>query len=68
MREWARREAPHLTKRWKETPSQFMAAVPEAMHRVLSVVNERHGSVRELVLHLGVTPESIARLEAAMLD
>jgi len=68
MREWARREAPQLSQRWKETPSQFMAAVPEAMHRVLSVVNERHGSVRELVLHLGVTPESIARLEAAMLD
>jgi len=68
MREWARREAPQLSQRWKETPSQFMAAVPEAMHRVLTVVNGRHGSVRELVLHLGVTPDSLARLEVSMLE
>lgn len=68
MREWARRDSPQLSARWKETPSQFMSAVPEAMHRVLTIVKERHGSVRDLVLHLGVSPDSIARLEASMLD
>lgn len=68
MHEWARREAPELSERMKDTPSAFLAAVPEAMQRVLRVVNERHGSVREMVLHLGVAPASIERLEASMLD
>ena len=68
MREWARREYPDMYENMNNSPSVFSAAVPEAMRRMLAHVRERHGSVRSLVLALGVTPESIERLADALLE
>ncbi|MFM8268054.1 MAG: tyrosine-protein phosphatase [Ilumatobacteraceae bacterium] len=68
LREWARRESPDLYERLEAAPPAYIAAVPEAMHRVLGVINERHGSVRGLVDHLGVRRESIDHLSSALLE
>lgn len=67
-REWARRDAPDLYERMADLPSAFTAAVPEAMFAVIRTIKERHGSVRDYVLHLGVPADSLTRLEAALLE
>ncbi|MFZ9630119.1 MAG: tyrosine-protein phosphatase [Ilumatobacteraceae bacterium] len=68
MREWARREAPELGERLAAVPAAFVASVPEAMRRVIAVVNERHGSLRGLVRAIGVGDDAVAHLQSVMLD
>lgn len=68
LREWARRSAPDQYTTMADTPTVFMAAVPEAMHAVLATITERHGSIRDFVLHLGVPEESLDALQDQLLD
>lgn len=68
MKEWAQREHPEMYENMNNSPSVFSAAAPEAMRRMLVHVRERHGSVRGLVLSLGVEPASIERLSDALLE
>ena len=68
MREWARRESPEILERMAEHPVAFNEALPDAMHAVITAIVERHGSLRDFVLHLGVPAESLARLEAELLE
>ena len=67
MREWARRESPERLDRMAENPLVFSEALPDSMHRVITAIVERHGSLRDYVLHLGVPAASIATLEAELL-
>lgn len=67
MREWARRSSPELSKRLDAAPAAFVASVPEAMRRVIAVVNERHGSIRGMVRALGVTDAELGQLAASLL-
>jgi protein-tyrosine phosphatase len=67
MQAWARREHPELASVMADTPSAFMAALPESLGRVLDEVTAEHGSVREFVRSIGVADESVARLRAALL-
>lgn len=68
MREWARRESPDLSRRLADVPAAFVASVPEAMRRVIDIVNERHGSLRGLVHALGVGDDAVAHLQSTMLE
>ena len=68
MRDWSRRDAPELYERLANLPSVFTAAVPEAIFAVMGVINERHGSIRDYVLHLGVSTDALDRLSAELLD
>jgi protein-tyrosine phosphatase len=68
LREWSRREAPELFERMASQPASFMAAVPEAMDRVITTLVAEHGSLRDLVVHLGVPVDAIAALEAHLLE
>jgi protein-tyrosine phosphatase len=68
MREWAEREQPELFQRISSGPTIFSAAVPEAMHRMIGHVRERHGGLREFALALGVPAEAIERLRAELVD
>jgi hypothetical protein len=67
MRVWARREAPELEERMAETPSMFLAALPEAMRIVIDTICE-HGSIRDYTLGLGVSPEALERLDHQLLE
>jgi protein-tyrosine phosphatase len=68
LREWSRREAPELYERMQSHPAQMMAAVPEAMHRVVDALVDIHGSIRDAVLHLGVPDAALRRLDAELLE
>ena len=68
LREWSRRESPELYERMESLPSQMMAAVPEAMHRVIEIVTSQHGTLRDAVLHLGVPESALLRLEDELLE
>ena len=65
---WARREAPELLARLSTTPAAMLASAPEAMYQVMQQLIGEHGSIREYVLHIGVLPETLARLEAELLE
>ncbi|MDO8364623.1 MAG: tyrosine-protein phosphatase [Actinomycetota bacterium] len=67
-RVWAQREAPELWMRMADTPSAWMAAEPEAMLRVIEGIEAAHRSIRDYVLHIGVQPATLARLEAELLE
>lgn len=67
-RAWAQRESPELWARLADTPSAWMAAEPEAMLRVIEGIETAHGSIRDYVLHIGVRPETVARLQAELLE
>jgi len=67
MRAWAQREAPELWERLADTPSAFLAAVPEAMARVIDSICE-DGTIRDYTLSLGVTPGALEGLAAQLLE
>ncbi len=67
MRVWAQRESPELWARMADSPSAFMAAVPEAMSRVIDSICH-DGTIREFTLSLGVTPAALDRLAAQLLE
>ena len=67
MRAWAKREAPELWERMADSPTAFLAAVPEAMSRVIDAICEE-GTIRDYTLSLGVTPAALDRLAAELLE
>ena len=67
LRAWAQREAPQLWERMADTPTAFLAAVPEAMARVIDSICEV-GTIRDYTLGLGVTPGALDRLAAQLLE
>lgn len=67
MRAWALQESPELADRMVETPSAFMAALPEAMGEVLDGITAEHGSVEQYVLHIGAAPASLEALAEHLL-
>jgi protein-tyrosine phosphatase len=67
MRAWATREYPELAEQMAETPSAFMAALPEAMGEVLASLDAEHGSIEAYVRHIGVRPGALDALAAALL-
>lgn len=62
MRVWALREFPEMADRMAETPSAYLAALPEALDEVLEAVVARHGSVRDHVRAIGVSDDALAVL------
>ena len=67
MRVWAQRESPDLWARLADTPTAFMAAVPEAMSRVIDGIC-LDGSIRDYTLSLGVSPAALERLADQLLE
>lgn len=67
MRAWALREAPEMSERMADTPSAFMAALPEAMARLIDTICE-DGSIFDYTLSLGVTPGALERLAGQLLE
>ncbi len=67
MRAWAAREYPEYAAQMADTPSAFMAALPEAMGEVLAGIDADHGSIEAYIHHIGVRPESIDVLADALL-
>ncbi len=67
MREWAKREYPELFERIAAGPAVFSSAVPEAMMRMIGHLRQRHGSILEFVLGLGVSPDAIEHLRRELL-
>jgi protein-tyrosine phosphatase len=67
MRAWAVREMPEYAEKMAETPSAFMAALPEAMGEVLAEVDAVHGSVGDFVRSIGVSADTIETLAASLL-
>jgi len=67
MQAWASREFPDMAGRMAETPSAFLAALPEALDHVLDGVCSQHGSIREFVRSIGVGDEVLQALSAALL-
>jgi protein-tyrosine phosphatase len=68
MREWSAREYPDLHARIMAGPAIFSAAVPEAMLRMIGHVRQRHGSIRQFALNVGVPADAIERLRTELLD
>ena len=68
MQAWAQRKSPALWARMADTPSAWLAAEPEAMLMVIDGIEAAHGSLRDYVLHLGVQPATLARLETGLLE
>jgi len=50
------------------TPAAFLAAEPDAMAGLLTLIGEVHGSTRDYVRTLGVSDAVLADLEAALLE
>jgi len=67
MRAWAAREHPELAEQMADTPSAFMAALPEAMGDVLAELDAAHGSIEAYVRSIGVQAGTIDSLAVSML-
>lgn len=67
MQAWASREFPDMASRMAETPSAFLAALPEALDHVLDELCSKHGSIRGFVLSIGVSDAVLEALSAALL-
>ena len=67
MQTWASREFPDMASRMAETPSAFLAALPEALDHVLDELCSKHGSIRGFVLSIGVSDAVLEALSAALL-
>jgi protein-tyrosine phosphatase len=67
MRAWATREYPELAEQMADTPSAFMAALPEAMGEVLAELDAEYGSVDAYVRAIGVRDGAIDALASAVL-
>lgn len=68
LREWSRRDSPELYERLSDMPAAFSSAVPAAMHEVITAINERHGSIREYVVGIGVPTAALDALAAELLE
>ena len=68
MRAWATREYPELAEKMAETPSAFLAALPDALGEVLAAVEIEHGDIGRYVAAIGVTGDVIDTLADAFLS
>lgn len=68
MRQWALQQDPSLSQRMADVPSAIMAALPEAMQTILDEVRETHGSIKQFVLSIGVSPETLEQLRIALIQ
>lgn len=68
MLEWAKVHSPESVMRYDAMPHVYLAAAPEAMFRIVATLEAEHGSVRNYVEHLGVSPEAIDRMANHLLD
>lgn len=67
MREWALREYPEMAEQMADTPSAFMAALPESMGEILDDIETGHGTIGAYVRSIGVTADTIDTLAAELL-
>ncbi len=67
MRAWTLREYPEMAAKMAETPSMFLAALPESMGEVLDEIEASHGSIEAYVRSIGVSAASIESLAASLL-
>ena len=67
MRRWAAREFPEMSERMAETPSHFMAALPDALGEVLDALADRYGSIAEYLQAIGVGNATLDLLAEALL-
>jgi protein-tyrosine phosphatase len=67
MRVWAAREYPELAEKMGDTPTAFLAALPEALGEVLAEVEVAHGSVEAFVRSIGVSAASLDALASSFL-
>ena len=68
MLAWAERAMPEMFVRMSNTPAAIREAVAEAMYMLIDWVESRHGTIRNLVLEIGVQPSTLARFEAELLE
>jgi len=68
MRAWVAREHPEFAEKMAETPSAFMAALPEAMGEVLAEIDASHGSIEAFVHSIGVSSSTLESLAASLLS
>jgi len=66
-REWALVHNPEMAAAWDAVPANHMAAEPEAIARLLDVLAEEHGSIRDYVVSIGVPNALLLHLESALL-
>jgi protein-tyrosine phosphatase len=66
--EWAGRQSAELLALWEQVPSIHLAAEPAAMLQLLSELHDRHGSVREYVMGIGVGEDVLTTLEDTLLE
>lgn len=67
MRAWAEREYPEMSEQMAETPSQFMAALPDALGEVLDEVARQFGSIAAYLQAIGVGNATLDRLADELL-
>lgn len=67
MQEWAAREFPEMADRMQETPSAFLAALPEALGEVLAGLEAEHGGIDRYVRSIGVADGSVDSLATQLL-
>ena len=53
---------------WKELPPHTLHADPETMLEFLTLLRDRHGSIRSCVAAIGVSEQALDKLEARMLE
>ena len=67
LREWIVANVPESRDAMVNQPTAFLEAPPEAIHRLLSHLRERHGSVAGYVRGLGVDPATIDAIRSQLL-
>lgn len=68
MREWYLASYPEMAERMEKTKGIMLSAEPETMHAFLGHIRDHHGSTAAYVESLGVGPDVIAELQAALLE
>ena len=66
-RAWAEINRPELAAAWDDVPAHHFGAEPRSMARLLALLTERHGSVRQYILSIGVPNALLLHLESALL-
>jgi protein-tyrosine phosphatase len=65
---WIETDYPDAIDAMSKQPKEYLEAPAEAMLGFLGEVDRIHGSVEDLAVQLGVTPATIQRLRATLLD
>ncbi len=64
---WAAREWPEWAERMASMPPAFHAALPDAMRHIVDELCAEHGTIRNYVRSIGVSDNTLARLESVLL-